>query len=156
MSVSSASYTLTVPEPGVTEVTSSNVDKACIKAGIRDTDDITRVIIRDGVTTICKYAFLGYGGLTSVVIPDSVTTIGKEAFEYCTGLMSVVIPNVTTIGDSAFYDCIDLESITIGANVSIGKGAFDGTHYFLRTYVANGNAAGVYTRSDGDYYWKKQ
>ena len=46
-------------------------------------DDLTRVIIGNGVTTIGKNAFIGRSSLTSVNIPNSVTTIGQAAFTFC-------------------------------------------------------------------------
>ena len=89
-------------------------------------DDLTRVIIGNGVTTIGKNAFVGRSALTYVTIPNSVTTIGSSAFNYCTSLTSVTIPNsVTTIGDEAFYDCSSLTSVTIPNSVTtIGERAF--------------------------------
>ena len=64
--------------------------------------EIKDLIIPNGVTTICNYAFRGCGGLKSVVIPDSVTSIGDSAFGYCKSLTSVTIGNsVTSIGSSA-------------------------------------------------------
>jgi len=70
-------------------------------------DDLTRVIIGNGVTTIGKNAFVGRSSLTYVTIPNSVTTIGEAAFSGCRSLTSVNIPNsVTTIGGYAFENCI--------------------------------------------------
>lgn len=45
--------------------------------------------------------------ITNLVIPEGVTTIGDYAFRGCSGLTSVTIPeSVTRIGDTAFYGCI--------------------------------------------------
>ena len=69
--------------------------------------NIKRIIIEDGVSTIGKDAFSLCGNLTSVTIPNSVTTISDDAFSNCDDLTSVNIPNgVTTIGDRAFIGCI--------------------------------------------------
>jgi len=91
-------------------------------------DNITTVVIEEGVTSIGIEAFLSRTGLTSVTIGNSVTTIGQGAFSYCTGLTSVTIPNsVTTIGQGAFSYCTGLTSVTIGNSVtSIGSSAFGG------------------------------
>ena len=76
-------------------------------------ENLTSVVIGDGVTTIGGYAFNYCRGLTSVVIPDSVTSIGNGAFTWCYILTSVVIPDsVTTIGESAFAPCDGLTSVT--------------------------------------------
>ncbi len=89
-------------------------------------DDITQVVIDDGVTTIKPELFLNFKNLKSVTIPNSVTSIGDSAFERCPSLTSITIPNsVTSIGDSAFSGCTSLTSVTIPDSVtSIGKIAF--------------------------------
>ena len=72
-------------------------------------DDITRVVIENGVTSISDYAFNGCTSLTSVAIPASVTSIGAYAFCGCGSLTSVAIPDsVTSIGDHAFDSCGNL------------------------------------------------
>ena len=43
-------------------------------------EDITKVIIENGVTSIGNYAFYNCTRLTSITIPDSVTSIGDAAF----------------------------------------------------------------------------
>ncbi len=89
-------------------------------------NNITKVIINSGVTTIGERAFSGCSGLTSITIPDGVTTIGGSAFYGCSGLISITIPDgVTSIGNDAFYQCSGLTSITIPDGVtSIGIDAF--------------------------------
>lgn len=65
------------------------------------------------VTSIGSSAFDGCNELTSVVIPDGITTIGEMAF--CgSGLTSLEIPrSVTAIGDKAFINCSSLTSIVV-------------------------------------------
>ena len=91
-------------------------------------DKIKTVVIKDGVTSIGKYAFFWCSGLTSITIPNSVTSIGEHAFANCSSLTSITIPNsVTSIGNGAFSGCSGLTSITIPNSVtSIGNGAFLG------------------------------
>ncbi|MDE7093848.1 MAG: leucine-rich repeat protein, partial [Oscillospiraceae bacterium] len=77
-------------------------------------ENIKKVVIEDGVTSIGDEAFFGYSSLESVSIPDSLTSIGKYAFGYCTSLESVILPeSVEYIGYHAFCDCSGLEAITI-------------------------------------------
>ena len=92
-------------------------------------DNIKKVVIEDGVTSIGDNAFYDCTGLTSIEIPSSVTSIGDCAFYNCTGLTSITIPDrVTSIGDSAFRNCTGLTSVTIPDSVtSIGDCAFSGT-----------------------------
>lgn len=77
-------------------------------------EDITNIVIEDGVTTICEDAFSYCDGLTTVIIPNSVTTIGNYAFEWCSSLEEVTIGSgVTSIGDRAFEGCSSLTEITV-------------------------------------------
>ncbi len=87
---------------------------------------ITTVVIKDGVTDVCNYAFSYSTNLTNAEIPDSVTSIGIGAFYDCDSLQSITIPDsVTGIGDYAFGECTGLTSVTISDNVeSIGEMAF--------------------------------
>lgn len=64
--------------------------------------------------------------ITAVIIEDGVATIGNTAFYKCTQIQSVKIADcVTNIGDIAFFDCESLISVQISANVtSIGYAAF--------------------------------
>ena len=85
-------------------------------------DNITSVIINDGVTSIGGSAFSGCTGLTSVTIGDSVTSIGNEAFSGCTGLTSVTIPDsVTSIGDYAFRGCTNKDLVISCVSDSVGE-----------------------------------
>ena len=101
----------------------NGISVTAIGEGAFEFNDLTSVVIPDGVTTIGDYAFYS-NNLTSVVIPDSVTTIGNYAFYY-NNLTSVVIPDsVTTIGEAAF-EFNDLTSVVIPNSVTtIGSGAF--------------------------------
>ena len=89
-------------------------------------EDIKKVIINYGITSISENAFKHCTALKDITIPNSVTSIGGSAFYNCTSLTSITIPNnVTSIGDMAFYKCESLISIIIPNNViSIGEGAF--------------------------------
>ncbi len=81
-------------------------------------DQITKVVIGDGVKSAGKEAFGDMKSLTSVVLPkSSLTKISERAFSYCRSLQSVQIPvTVKEIGASAFYECNSLES----ANIPVG------------------------------------
>ena len=89
-------------------------------------DNVKKVVIEDGVTSIGDFAFFYCSSLTSIEIPSSVTSIGNYAFRDCSSLASIEIPSsVTSIGDSAFDSCTGLTSITIPKSVtSIGSVVF--------------------------------
>ncbi len=84
-----------------------------------DRDSITRVEIRDGVTSIESNAFYDCENLVSVSIPSSVARIGDYAFEDCYSLTSVVIPEgVVYLGDMVFDCCRSMESLSLPASLS--------------------------------------
>ena len=73
-------------------------------------DEITLVDIKEGVTSLCAYAFDFCQNLTSVSLPESMTDIGANAFYGCVNLKSVSIPkNVSAIGKDAFSGCNNLQ-----------------------------------------------
>ena len=67
--------------------------------------------------------------LTELILPEGVKAIGDDAFQYHENLKSVIIPEgVTTIGFGAFFKCKNLEHIQIPESVeNIGMSAFEGT-----------------------------
>ena len=72
-------------------------------------DQITTVIITDGVTSIGENAFNNCDRVASVAIPGSVTSIGGGAFAYCGNLTSITIPgSVTSMGVGLFTGCMGL------------------------------------------------
>ena len=113
--------------------------------------EITKVVVKEGVTNIAGYAFSQMPNLVEVEIADSVKTIGlqaftedesltdvdfgngvetigQEAFLLCSGLTEINIPSsVKTVGQGAFRECENLAKVTVEDGVeSIGKNAF---HY---------------------------
>ena len=99
--------TLTISGTGNMPDFSINVNNRTTAPWDSQRDKIKTVVIKDGVTSIGKYAFFWCSGLTSITIPNSVTSIGEHAFANCSGLTSITIPNsVTNIGKSAFTICI--------------------------------------------------
>ena len=75
-------------------------------------NDITRVVIEDGVTSIGAGCFLGYPNLSSVDVHVSMKSIGTNAFRDCQNLKSITLgSNVTTIGSDAFYNCTAMEDV---------------------------------------------
>ena len=89
-----------------------------------DGQEVTNVVIPNGVTSIGDYAFEYCSALTSVTIGNSVTSIGSSAFSSCSGLTSVTIgSSVTSIGNSAFYSCSGLTSVTCLAENVPGTGS---------------------------------
>ena len=123
-------------------------------------DEITKVVLPDGITSIGMLAFWNTTNLKTISIPDSVRTIGSYAFNGCKNLQFVNFPiNLTSVGtsafhgckklnfvdlpislekiaDKAFYLCESLTSVTVPKNVmSIGTQAFAYCTSLLRVKV---------------------
>ena len=72
-------------------------------------EEVTNLVIPDGVTSIGRYSFDNCTGLTSVTIPEGVTRICSNAFRSCSNLTSVTIPpSVTIIESMPFLWCKNL------------------------------------------------
>ena len=68
------------------------------------------------VTRIGAGAFDGCDQVTSIVIPEGVEEIGARAFRNCSALTEVTIPSsVTQIGDGAFEGCSSLTMVRVEA-----------------------------------------
>lgn len=92
-----------------------------------NTDDVQKVIVKDGVTSIGAFAFYNCSNLTEVQLPSSLLEIGDSAFANCHNLTNVQLPaNLTTLGSRAFWNDNGLLSINLpDALVSIGARAFE-------------------------------
>ena len=119
---------------------------------IVDGEEVTDLIIPEGIETIGISAFTGCSGIESISFPSSLKTIFGNAFNSCTGLTSidlsdtsvdiidynafwccenlstVVLPQyLVQINDSAFMGCTSLANISFPASLqSIGSYAFSG------------------------------
>ena len=77
-------------------------------------NQIEKVKIESGVTSIGDYAFYGMPAMKEIVIPDGVKTIGAYAFKNCTVLKTAELPStLKKLGESAFYGCSALEKMNI-------------------------------------------
>lgn len=93
-------------------------------------DLLSRAVLPDSLVEIGQGAFFNCGSLTSVNFPDSLEVIGDEAFSHCGSLASVSFPeSLKVIGREAFNECFGLTSVIIPATVEeIGYNAFAYTH----------------------------
>ena len=82
-------------------------------------DEITSVIIEDGVTSVGSFAFYDCTNITNISLPDSLTSIQSHAFYYCSSLTSISLPdNVASIGEAAFSDCSNLTCISLPDSIN--------------------------------------
>lgn len=86
------------------------------------------VIIPDSVQNISKYAFYQCQEIQRVSLPSGLTSIEDKMFFGCTGIREISIPDtVSSIGAYAFAKCGSLESIVCPTGLAeIGEGAFLG------------------------------
>lgn len=114
-------------------------------------EDITKVIIGEGITFVSSYAFYGCEVLTDVELPSTLTELSDGMFYCCNSLKEIELPSaitelprgvfsacgfesfdipdtITVIGKHVFNACENLESVTIPDSVTeIGDYAFSNT-----------------------------
>ena len=93
---------------------------------IKANEDVSKVEIKNGTTTIADNAFENCDALTDITMPESVKVIGDYAFNGCSVLKSTQIHNkVEYIGDYAYRYCSALDEIIIPDSVTyLGDEAF--------------------------------
>lgn len=98
-------------------------------------DQITKIVIGEGVTSIGQSAFREFTALTSVTIPGTVKSVGFAAFADDTALTEADL-NCDYIGESAFIRCSNLKKVTIGPNVKAsGVSAFENCTSLKEVYI---------------------
>jgi uncharacterized protein YhbP (UPF0306 family) len=125
-------------------------------------DQIYRVRISEGVTSIGDENFTYLTRLEEVEIPSTVTRIGA-AFPYCYSLETIVLPDtVETLDGGVFWYCGNLETVTLPAGLTaIPTSLFYGcgtlSNVYMPSTVTNiGNNAfpgGTDFASVGDLYF---
>ncbi len=74
-------------------------------------NQIIRINILDGVTSVGEKAFVGCESLNSISIADSVTSIRDSAFYGCTRLRSITMPCSINVSSGSFTDCSSPSSV---------------------------------------------
>jgi len=90
-----------------------------------EADQIQRIQVQQGVTTISDLAFYHCKNLVIAQLADSVTEIGELAFAGCTSLRQITMGGVQRIERGAFYDCTVLANVILPNSLRyIGDDAF--------------------------------
>lgn len=91
-------------------------------------EEVTSIMIPEGVTAIDDYRLMNITGLVGISIPTTVTSIGQYAFKGCSSLSDIYLPNsITNIGNYAFHDCTNLRMINLPSSLEqLGGSVFDG------------------------------
>lgn len=93
-------------------------------SAFKDHDDVTKVVVKDGITEIGNETFKNMDNLETVTLPDSVDKIGDSAFGNDTKLSEVKGgSNVTDVADNAF--AMDDYSIATQPLVVESKAVYD-------------------------------
>ena len=105
-------------------------------------EELTHIIIPDGVEEISHEAFWGCSNLTGIDLSNSLTNIQYEAFENCESLDEVILPkNLKKIGARVFKGCSNLKSLIVPREVStIHYGIISNCNNLERIEVEEGNS----------------
>ena len=77
-------------------------------------EEITELILEEGVTGTGFMSFSDCTALESVTLPESLTVLGQYSFMNCTALESITIPEkVILVEPDAFEGCASLEEIIV-------------------------------------------
>ncbi len=78
--------------------------------------NIKKVVVPEGIETICEHAFDGCENLESVILPGSIERICEYAFQNCKKLRFIDLKG-STIEEGCFYGCKSLETVLgLGCN----------------------------------------
>lgn len=90
-------------------------------------NNVTKIVIKNGITKISDSAFADFDNLEEVVIEDGVESIGEKAFYECDNLTKITIPaSVTSIGEDIIwtgYYWVGDESHVYQAKIYTEKGS---------------------------------
>ena len=75
-------------------------------------NDIKKIIVENGVTSLCYGAFSGCNAAESISLPDTLTAIGQTAFSGLESIKELTIPEAVT-GDFCASKMLSLESLTL-------------------------------------------
>ena len=117
-------------------------------------NDITAVMIEEGVTDISAFAFENCTKLTEISLPSSIRKISDGAFWNCSSLASIVIPEgVVSLERDVFRDCASLLEVVFPKSLSsIGMQPFPGCYSLVNIAVHEENRA--FRAVDGVLYNK--
>lgn len=88
-------------------------------------NDITSIVIDEGITRIGNWVFHSCTEAISVSLPSTLKEIGEQSFRSCSKITQVMLPSgLKSIGGGAFYYCYSLTSLTIPGGVENFTDAF--------------------------------
>ena len=144
---SSEDKTIIVPESVGGHVVVSIGDEA-----FKDDNELTKIIISEGVKYIEGSAFKNCRNLTEVKLPTTIVIIDPCAFEGCSNLKEITLPKkLTEIKYSTFENCYKLETVRMPERLEkLGFSAFSDCGALKNITIPEGLttiARGVFSRS---------
>ncbi len=93
-------------------------------------EDITKVIIGEGITYVSSYAFCYCAALTEVVLPSTLSKLSEGMFYCCYSLKEIELPSTITELPRGVFGACGFESFVIPDTITvIGEHAFNGCEY---------------------------
>jgi hypothetical protein len=90
--------------------------------------NLSRVVVRDGITSIGARAFAGAESLTEVEVRGRIEHIGYRAFASNYSFSGMAFPHLRSIGERAFYRNTSMTNFHVPHSVTnIGANAFQGS-----------------------------
>lgn len=118
---------------------------------LRDRNDITKIILPEGLTEVCSDAFLKMSNLKEVVLPGTLKKIGYEAFAF-SGITSITIPESVIEIESAAFNGSQLKSLHIPKNAQL-YGSIIAYCKAIKNITVD--PANPYYAADGKYLYSK-
>lgn len=100
-------------------------------------EEITHLVVPDGLTTVSANLFRNCGSIVSVQLPPSVRSIGNYAFNNCGSLKTIQMgDSLRVLGYSSMAGCVALESVTLPAELMrIDRYAFKGCRWLTEIVI---------------------
>ncbi len=84
-----------------------------------NTEALSTVIVKEGVTTIGENAFYECSNISHITLPDGIKAINRNAFYECSSLANIYLSDdITAIESSAFYSCKSLTEVKLPVNLT--------------------------------------
>ena len=87
-------------------------------------EQITRIVIEEGVDSIGQMAFYELPNLTEVVLPGSLSEVFGYAFKNCVSMTAINLDNVHFVRQGAFYGCSSLQAVNLPEDAVVEEWAF--------------------------------
>jgi|GEM_PF-1382838 hypothetical protein len=94
---------------------------------------VKRVVVNEGVSSLCNFAFCNFQSLEDVSLPETLVSMGERVFLDCQNLKTITLPDsLTYTSYGNFAGCTGLESVTLSESLKrISGGEFIGTNLSL-------------------------